>query len=171
MPETAEQYKRRLLSYLGDRKPLRVLAATPYRIARLMAGTPRPLLRRRPAPSKWSVVEIIAHLADDELVGAYRIRRILEVPGGALDSFDQNVWAKTGRYMRRDPNRSLALFLILRQANLELYRRLSRAERRRFGIHAERGKESIERIFTLYAAHDLNHLRQIEAIVASGSRR
>lgn len=167
MLETAQQYKRRLLGYLGRRDPLRVLRDTPPKIARHISGVPRSFLLRRPLPGKWSIGEIIAHLADDELVGAYRIRRILEVPGGRIDSFDQNVWADSGRYQHRDPNRSLALFFILRQANLGLYASLSPAERRRFGVHAERGKESIERIFTLYAAHDLNHLRQIKAILAN----
>jgi hypothetical protein len=168
---TAEQYIQRLLGYLAGRDALKIQAATPGRIARLIRGVPRRRLLRPPAPGKWSIGEIIAHLADDEIVGAWRIRRILEVPGGPLDSFDQDKWAEAGRYARRDPSASLDLFCALRQANLAFYKSLAPTQRRLFGIHAERGKESIESIFQLYAGHDLNHLQQIQAILGKPSAR
>ena len=91
-----------------------------------MKSVPRRKLMRRPAPGKWSIGEIVAHLADDELVGAYRIRKILEEPGTAIQSFDQDKWAASGKYSRCDPKRSLELFLTLRQANLTLLKSLDK---------------------------------------------
>jgi hypothetical protein len=167
--ETREQYQKRLRSYLGNQDPLKVQAATPIRIERLIKNSSRQTLQRRPAPGKWSVAEIIAHLADDELVGAYRIRKILESPGGSIQAFDQDIWAITGKYARRDPNASLELFRTLRAANLALLKLLDPADWKRHGVHAERGVESIENIAEHLACHDLNHLKQIEGILESAA--
>jgi hypothetical protein len=167
MSETQAQYKARILRHLDGREPLPLLAAAPDTLAALLAGVPPPLFARRPAPGKWSIQEITAHLADDELVGAYRIRLILADPGTAIQAFDQDRWAQTGRYAATDPSRALALFRALREANLALWERLSPAEWEHAGVHAERGVESIRDIAAYYAGHDLNHFAQIEAILAA----
>lgn len=167
MPETQAQYKARILRHVGGREPLSLLAAAPDTLAALLTAVPPALAALHPAPGKWSVQEIVAHLADDELVGAYRIRLILAAPGTAIQAFDQDQWAETGRYADTDLARSLALFRALREANLALWHRLSPAEWERAGVHAERGMESIRDIATYYAGHDLNHFAQIEAILAS----
>jgi hypothetical protein len=169
MPETQAQYKARILRHVAGREPLSLLAAAPATLTALLAAIPPALLDRRPAPEKWSIREIVAHLADDELVGAYRVRLILAAPGTAIQAFDQDRWAETGRYASTDPSRTLALFRALREANLELWHRLSPAEWERAGVHAERGVESIRDIVTYYAGHDVNHFAQIEAILASDS--
>ncbi|MEO6526259.1 MAG: DinB family protein [Gemmatimonadaceae bacterium] len=165
MPETQEQYKARILGHVGTREPLPLLASAPASLARLLDGISDELLARRPSPEKWSVGEIVAHLADDELVGAYRIRMILSAPGTDIQAFDQDVWATTGRYASSDPATSLALFRALRQANLVLLLALEPDEWDRFGIHAERGRESVRDIVAYYAGHDINHFRQIESIL------
>ena len=165
MQETAVQYQERLLGYLAGKDPEKVQSQTAGRLAELIRGASRSRLTRRPAPGKWSVGEIIAHLADDELVGGYRMRLILENPGTPVQSFDQEKWAELGNYAKRDPKASLELFRTLREANLALYRSLDARQRKFHGVHSERGEESIERIVKLFAAHDLNHLRQIEAIL------
>jgi hypothetical protein len=165
MSETQEQYKARILGYLGSREPLPLLASGPATLGRLLEGASDEQLARRPAPDRWSVREIVAHLADDELVGAYRIRMILSSPGTDIQAFDQDVWAATGRYSSSDTGTSLALFRALRQANLVLLLALEAEEWDRFGIHAERGRESVRDIVAYYAGHDINHFKQIEAIV------
>lgn len=170
MPETLQEYLKRLQSYLGDRDPLKVQAATPKKLEQLMKRVPRRKLTRRPAPGKWSIGEIVAHLADDELVGAYRIRKILEEPGTTIQSFDQDKWAARGQYARCDPQKSLELFRALRQANLTLLKSLDKPQWNQHGVHAERGIESIAAITKHFACHDLNHLKQIETILASSSR-
>jgi hypothetical protein len=160
--ESQEQYKARILGFVAGRDPLTLLAAAPDTLAALVDGLPASVLDRRPAPSKWSIREIVAHLADDELVGAYRIRLILSAPGTAIQAFDQDVWAEAGRYATTDVTTSLALFRQLREENLRLLHALRDDEWERFGIHAERGRESVRDIAAYYAGHDLNHFAQIE---------
>lgn len=164
MKETVQQYMRRILGYQHGRNPLAVQRATPARLEQLLRGLNRAQLRRRPAPGKWSINEIVAHLADSEMVGGYRIRMILSKNGTPIQAFDQNVWARIGDYNRVDPGLALEMFRALRAANLRLIRSLSPQRLRQYGIHAERGKESVMRIIQLYAGHDLNHLGQIDAI-------
>jgi len=164
MKETTQQYVRRILAYGKGRNPLAVQRATPARLAKLLRGLSRAQLRRRPAPGKWSIGEIVAHLADTELVGGYRIRMILSRNRTPIQAFDQDVWAREGNYRRVDPRKALERFRVLREANLALLRSVPPRRLANYGIHAERGKESITRIMRLYAGHDLNHLRQIEAV-------
>ena len=165
MRETIEQYKQRILGYVGRDDPVKIQTATPDRIEALLDRVPRAELMKRPAPGKWSVGEILAHLADSEIVGAYRMRSILGAPGSPIPAFDQDKWAEATSYAQQDPRASLRVFRTLREANLALLKSLSSEQWKQFGIHAERGEESIERTVRMYAGHDLNHLRQIEAIV------
>ena len=167
MTETQEQYKARILGYVAGRAPVPLLAAAADTLEGLIDGVPEPVLGRRPSPTKWSIREIFAHLADDELVGAYRIRLILSAPGTPIQAFDQDTWAETGRYAETDIARSLTLFRLLREANLSLLRALRPGEWERFGVHAERGRESVRDIAGYYAGHDLNHFAQIERILAA----
>jgi hypothetical protein len=126
---------------------------------------PAARLKKRPAPGKWSVAEILAHLADDEIVTAYRMKSILGAPGTPLAAFDQDKWAESQNYAKRDPKMSLQILRTMREANLALLGSLRAEQWKLFGVHAERGEESIEAITKLNAGHDLNHLRQIEAIL------
>ena len=171
MAETQEQYRARVLGYLAGRDPLPLLAAAPDTLAALVTALPEPILSHRPAPAKWSVREIVAHLADDELVGAYRIRLILSAPGTAIQAFDQDVWAGTGRYNTVPVAASLTLFRTLREANLTLLRDLRAEEWERAGLHAERGWESVRQIVAYYAGHDLLHFAQLEAARAAAEQQ
>jgi hypothetical protein len=171
MAETQEQYKARVLGYLAGRDPLPLLAAAPDTLAALVTGLPEYILSHRPAPAKWSVREIVAHFADDELVGAYRIRLILSAPGTDIQAFDQDIWAETGRYDTMPVAHSLALFRVLREANLALLRNLRPEEWDRWGAHAERGRESVRDIAAYYAGHDLLHFAQLEAARAAAERK
>jgi len=166
MAETFEAYKRRLHGYLGKRDPIRVQQATPARLERLIRGVPRWRLERRPAPGKWSVIEIVAHLADAELAMGWRLRNMLATSGVRLQWFDQDVWAKKCNYSGSDPRRSAATFRVLRESNLALLRSVPR---RRwglcFGIHDVRGRQTVAAFVRLEAAHDLNHLLQIERLL------
>ena len=165
MPETAEQYKERVLGYLGNQDPLKLQAAAPAKFERLLKKAAPATLRKRPAPGKWSVAEILAHMADAEIVGGYRIRSILGAPGMLIVGFDQDKWAEAQNYAARDPQKSLDVYRTMREANLRLLKSLKPEQWKQFGVHSERGPESIETIVKLFAGHDLNHLRQIEAVV------
>jgi hypothetical protein len=165
MAETIRQYKQRILSYTRGRKPLAVQRATPSRLASLMRGRSRKQLARKPAPKKWSVVEILAHLADTEMVVGWRLRMMLSKSGSPIQAYDQDLWAASGKYERRDPRHSLALFRTLREANLRLLKSLSAKQWKQYGVHAERGRESIADTARMIAGHDLNHLGQIQRIL------
>jgi hypothetical protein len=170
MQETVEQYKQRILGNLGNQNPVKVQSATPGKLDRLIKKSTRARLAKRPAPGKWSVAEILAHLADTELVAGYRMRAILGAPGTPIPAYDQDSWAAAGNYARRDPRKSLHVFATLREANLALLKSLRPEQRKHFGIHEERGEESIERLVQMMAGHDINHVRQVEAILAPGKK-
>jgi hypothetical protein len=95
MQETVEQYKQRIMANLGDQDPMRVQSKTVSKIERLVKRVPLARLRKRPAPGKWSVGEILAHLADCEIVTGYRMRSILGAPGTPIAAFDQDKWAES----------------------------------------------------------------------------
>jgi hypothetical protein len=165
MQETFDQYKQRILSYLGGQSPMRVQAKTLAAIEKLLKGVPAARLRKRPAPGKWSVAEILAHLADDEIVVAYRMKCILADSGKPIAAFDQDRWAEVQNYAKSDPKMSLRVLRTMRESNLSLLKSLRPEQWKLYGIHSERGEESIERIAQMMAGHDINHLRQIEAIL------
>ena len=167
MKETTQQYIQRVLGYLEGKKPLEVLAATPGQVERLVAGAAKDRLAKRPSPEKWSVTEILAHLADAELVQGFRIRLILGASGTAIQGFDQDVWAQYSDYASHDPGLSLEAYRVNRERVLRLLKTLTEDMWERFGIHSERGKETVRRVSEMMAGHDINHLRQIEAILKS----
>ena len=167
MPETPQEYTRRILANVEGHDPLKVQAETPVKLGRLIEGVPASRLGERPAPGKWSVAEILAHLADAELVTSWRIRQILGAPGTPLQAYDQNSWATACHYEKRDPRKSLEQVRMLREANLALLASLEPEQWKHHGMHAERGQESIEHIARKMAGHDLNHTKQIERILGN----
>lgn len=166
MKETPQQYTQRVVAHMDGKEPLAVQAGTAKKIERLIKGVPTAKLRKRPGPDKWSVGEILAHLADGEIVGGFRMRLILGAPGTPVAAFDQDAWATSGHYAQRDPRKSLEQFRAVREANLALLKSLTPEQWKHHGVHAERGVETIEHIARMYAGHDINHLRQIEGILA-----
>lgn len=166
MSETSQQYIQRILGHLEGQEPLKVQAATAKKIEKLLKKVPPAKLRKRPAPDKWSITEILAHLADAEMVGGYRMRMILATPGTPIPAFNQDVWVTSGHYDKRDARKSLEQFRAIREANLALLKTLTPEQWKHHGIHAERGQETIEHIVRMFAGHDLNHTKQIERIVA-----
>jgi DinB superfamily len=170
MKETAQQYTKRILSHIDGKDPLKVQKSTAKKLDKLTRRLSKKEIRRRPAPGKWSIAEILAHLADAEVVGSWRIRQILGADGTPIQAYDQNVWAETFRYKDRDPKESLRLFRVLRENNLLLLKSVPRKLWKNHGMHAERGKETIAQIVRMFAGHDLNHLQQIEKIAKPGRR-
>lgn len=166
MKETVQEYVQRIQGKLAGQDPLKVQSTTAKKLARLIKGATPAKLRKRPAPEKWSPAEILAHLADAEIVVSWRIRSILGAPGTPIQAFDQDAWVIAGHYGKRDARKSLEQFRVLRETNLALYKMLTPEQWKHYGIHAERGEESIERIVQMMAGHDINHLEQIERILA-----
>jgi hypothetical protein len=169
MKETPQQYTKRILGTLGGRNPVQVQRATAARLERLTRRLTRRQMARRPAPGKWSIAEILAHLAEVEMVVGWRLRQALTQSGTPVQAFDQDAWARIGRYAQRDPRASLALFRAARACNLTLLRSLTPAEWKRYHIHQERGKETVFRTAQMIAGHDLNHLAQIARLAKQRS--
>ena len=165
MQETAQQYIQRILGYLDGKNAMDVLAATPRQVERLIKGLTRKRLGKRPSPEKWSVTEILAHLADVEIVQGFRIRLILGASGISIQGFDQDVWARYSDYATHDPALSLESCRVNRQRTLRLLKSLPKEMWDNFGVHSERGKETVRRMAEMMAGHDINHLRQIQAIL------
>jgi len=125
MPETAQQYTERILANAQGQDPLKVQSATTQKLDRLIKGVSTAKLRKRPAPDKWSVSEILAHLADVEIAIGWRMRAILGAPGTPVQAYDQNAWVTTGHYYKRDPGKSIELRRVVREANLALLKSLT----------------------------------------------
>jgi hypothetical protein len=87
-----------------------------------------------------------------------------------LQAFDQDAWVVVLHYDKRSVQKSLEEFRVLRDANLGLFRTLTREQWKHAGIHAERGKETVESLVLLAAGHDINHIRQIETILRARKR-
>jgi DinB family protein len=165
----ASSYVRALLDLLGSRDPIEVLAELlPWLTSRLR-GISDTALRRPEAPGKWSVIEVIQHLADSDLVAGFRTRMVLSEDRPTLQGYDQDRWAKEFCYRDVDLAQALDQLRGLRAANLDLWKNLAPDQLERVGLHSERGPESAGHILRLMAAHDLVHRRQIDRILASGS--
>lgn len=165
MPDTAE-YLARIRSYSQGREVLELLERTPVELAHLLANATAEQIGTRPSPGKWSVGEIVAHLAEDEIATAWRYRQMLEHDGIALAGFDQDLWAHAGDYESRILRESLELFRLLRGVNLQLLRQLTPAQWKCSGIHAERGRITVRDLAAHMAGHDANHLDQIRCLLS-----
>jgi uncharacterized damage-inducible protein DinB len=154
-----------MLGNIEGKDPLRVQRETAGKLARLIRGLSKKQLTRKPAPEKWSIAEILAHLVDTEIVGSWRMRHVIGNNGAPIQPFDQNVWAKIFNYAKRDARQSLEIFRVLRENNLAMLKALPKELWENYGVHAERGKEPVAHIVRMYAGHDLNHLGQVERIV------
>ncbi|HLJ88683.1 MAG TPA: DinB family protein [Candidatus Angelobacter sp.] len=165
MAQPASDYVRRILSYSQGKDPLRLLQSTPKKLAALIKGKNPKELKRKPAPGKWSVAEIMAHLADSEIAISWRLRQVLSTKGAPLQGYDQDAWASTFGYARRDPKRSHESFQLLRENNLAILKGVPRKLWSNHGMHQELGKLTAENIVRLVAGHDVNHLLQIEEIL------
>ena len=164
--EDAIKYINALLNLLEGQDPLNVLQTMPAFVAEVVHGLSDAQLRRPEAPGKWSLVQVVQHLADSELVWAYRLRMILAQDRPEITGYDQDLWADRLNYQAADVNEALAQLKLLRQSNLRLLSSLDDAELARVGIHRERGEESLAHQLQLYAGHDLAHRRQLSRIRA-----
>jgi hypothetical protein len=162
--EQAEAYVRALHDLLGDRDPLEVLHATPLELRRLVEGLPEAVLGAPEREGKWSMRQVVRHVADSELVWSYRLRMVLAQERPPLEGYDQDAWASRLGYEEANVGDAVDEFHVVRRGNLRLLHRASGEALARVGIHAERGAESVADMMRLYAGHDLVHLRQVVRI-------
>ncbi|MFL6259279.1 MAG: DinB family protein [Thermoanaerobaculia bacterium] len=160
-----QAYVNSLLQALGSREPMEVLAETPEALRRTVAGLSREQDGTPERPGKWSVRQVVQHLADSEVVGAFRFRMVLAHDAPELPAYDQDLWAERLRYQEADLATSLDDFETLRALNIRVLRRAAPEDlKNRVMRHAERGDEPLGYMLSLYAGHDLVHLAQIRRI-------
>lgn len=166
MQETAQQYTHRILNNIEGQDAIKVQRATAAKLKKTILGLTPKQLKWKPAPGKWSIAEILAHLADAEIVGSWRMRLTIGASGSTIQPFDQDAWALAFKYGDHDARHSLEVFRVLRENNLAMLKALPAESWEHYGMHLERGKESITHLVRMFAGHDTNHLRQMEGIAS-----
>jgi hypothetical protein len=166
----ASAYVAALFELLGDRDPMDVLRTQSARLHRAVEGLTEAEWRRPEKPGKWSIVQVIQHQADTELVAGFRLRMVLSHERPPLAAFDQDLWASELNYAGASLSAALREFTAQREATLAMLARVPPEAMRRVGLHAERGEESAAHIVRLAAGHDLAHERQVLRIRKSLGR-
>lgn len=151
--------------FLAGQEPIPVLTSTADHLSALTAPLSGAQIDRVPAPGKWSIREIAAHLADCEIVFSFRLRQTLSQKHALIRPFDQNAWAT--RYAAYDLDSALALFKAARNWNLRLLTTVSEEDRHRPTTHPERGTMTFWTLVETMAGHDINHLQQVERLAAT----
>jgi hypothetical protein len=138
---------------------------SPKQIAAAVSGVPDKVLRYKPSPEKWCILEILSHLADMEVLYAYRIRQMLADKQPVLAVIDQDDWARHLGYMDTPAPESVALYGLNRHANLQLLKRLKPGDLEKSAYHPELKKQvNVARYVEMMGGHGVNHLQQIEKL-------
>ncbi len=149
-------------SFLAGRNPLEVIEQTPRQLSDVALRLSRPNMEWRPQAGKWNAREILCHLADCEIAFAFRLRQALAEDHHVIQPFDQEKWART--YASGSARTALAVFSSVREWNLELISSASPEAMSKRLTHPERGDMTFRVVVETMAGHDLNHLKQLEAI-------
>jgi hypothetical protein len=147
------------------KKHLDAAEKSPKQIAAAVSGLPEKTLRYKPAPNKWCILEILAHLADIEILYAYRMRQMLADRDPVIAPIDQDAWAKNLGYMESSPPELVALYGLNRHANLRLLRRLKVDDLQKSARHPELDHPvTVADYVQMMSKHGPNHLDQIERL-------
>jgi uncharacterized damage-inducible protein DinB len=149
-------------SFLGERDPYQVIATTPHVLAAIIGRTSDERLNRSPATGKWSIREIMCHVADCELVFGFRLRQTVAEVAHVIQPFDQEAWQAP--YQSLSAHDALAAFSAARRWNLLFIDAVLPGALPKPVTHPERGQMTFGTIIETMAGHDLNHLAQIQAL-------
>lgn len=136
----------------------------PELVASMLTGAAGSEVDFRPAPEAWSVRQIVAHLADSEMVGAYRFRKVMAEDNPAIEWYDEKAWAEKLDYAKRKYSNSLETFRRTRAENHELLRELPDEAWQRPGVHSKNGPLTLLDLLKIYAEHAEGHARQIRRV-------
>jgi len=136
----------------------------PELVAMAMTGAAGAELDYAPAPGKWSLRQILCHLADSEMEAGIRMRRIIAEDNPTLLAYDQDAWAERLDYSRRKTTQALETFRHIRSLNYELLQSLPEEAFERQGTHSERGPVTLLDMLRTYARHAEKHAAQIQAV-------
>ena len=147
-------------SALGNLDPQEVIAQTPVRLAAIYDALTSEQAEAHPAPGKWSLREVMCHLADCEIAWAWRLRYAYERENAVMQPFEQDPWARM--YSHYTLAQARATFDALRPWNVAFVGGLTDEDKRKFITHPERGAETLWTLVEIMAGHDLHHLRTLE---------
>lgn len=168
--QNPQAYQTMLIDLVGDDDPAVVQELTSHALREAVAAA-GVHLRTRPAQGEWSVLELLGHMLDAEIISSARYRWVISEEQPPLVPYDQDLWVDALGYDKADPAELLATFDALRAANVALWRRSTAAQRSRDGLHGERGPESFDLMFRLLAGHSRFHIdqmrRTLDAVSAS----
>ena len=167
----AFRYTEAVIELLGERDPIEVMSGQVAWLKKTLKGLDPAAIRTRESPRKWSVLEVLGHLSDTELVYRYRLRHIVAEPGCPIVGYDQDAWARRLRYQEQEPADLMKEIEVMRAATLRWIATLSDTELDRAGQHDERGEESVRHLIRMIAGHDLLHRQQIERIITTVAAR
>lgn len=156
----------RYVKALDGADPVESQRKAPKRIKKLLRGLSEKELAKRPAEGKWSIKEVIAHLADGEVILGSRLRFVAAMERPPILGYDQDAFVERLGIERVKTEELFDAFAAVRSANVCLMKRLAEDDWQRIGLHSERGEESIETMIVMYAGHDRIHEAQIESIRA-----
>ncbi|HXW92349.1 MAG TPA: DinB family protein [Terriglobales bacterium] len=138
---------------------------SPKRIAAAVSGLPDAILRFKPAPDKWSILEVLGHLADVEIVYAHRFRQMLADKKPVIAPMDQVAWATRLGYSEESPAELVAAYGLNRHRTLQLLRRLKPGDLEKSAYHPELERDvTVAEYVAKIASHGANHLAQIERL-------
>jgi hypothetical protein len=141
------------------------LESGPKVIGRLLGMLPESRHDDRPDPDRFSVREVIAHLADWEPILLDRMRTAIEQPDAPVEGMDEGQRALDQNYAATDVWQQLALLVERRKETAEFLRSLAPEEMQRAFVHRERGRMTVEDQANMLLGHDLYHIEQISALV------
>ena len=159
---------------LAGQDPAQVLRETPARLAELLRPLSAEAIERKPGANKWSIRELLCHLADCELAWGFRLRitygasdaqgSVSEQAGPGLQAFDQDAWSRAYEGSCYTTATARSTWSALRQWNLALIEGLSEADKAKPATHPELGPMSLWHIVEIAAGHDLHHLAGLEKL-------
>ncbi|MGI4850347.1 MAG: DinB family protein [Janthinobacterium lividum] len=151
---------------LEGQDPADVLRATPARLGRVLGAMAPEQIEYKPAPNKWSIREILCHMADCEVAWAWRLRSIHGSDNPTMQPFEQDAWAKAYDGPGYTVDAARTTWMTLRRWNLNLIETLSEEQKRRPAHHPELGDITLWTVVEIAAGHDVHHLDQLERVSA-----
>ncbi|MEL7252054.1 MAG: DinB family protein [Bacteroidota bacterium] len=118
------------------------------------------------APDKWTVRELLHHLADAETVLYERIRRGIARPGQVIWGFDQDAWADKLAYANRELTVDQAIYAAIRRGVMTLATTYYESAGDNQYVHNETGLRIVRQEFDKVAWHNEHHLKQIRQALA-----
>jgi hypothetical protein len=147
------------------RKHLDAAEKSPKEIAAAVSGLPDKVLRYKPSPDKWCVLEVLGHLADIEIAYGYRLRQMLGDEKPTIAPIDQDAWARNLNYMNSAPAELVAFYGLARHHNLRLLRSLNATAYSKSAYHPELQRQfTVAELVERIGSHGAGHLAQIEKL-------